>query len=141
MRCTATHRWGYALLVVVTPLLPACATLHRPAVESARPVPPVAVQQPKPLTFLATAYSQSGTTAAGTHTHEGIVAADPAVLPLGSVIHVLGAGAYSGEYVVKDTVRRIDGHEIDIYLANAEEAKRFGKRRVRVEVVSYGKGR
>src|SRR6185312_11055811 len=50
--------------------------------------------------FLATAESVPGVTAKGTLTHEGIVAADPIVLPLGSLIRVTGAGPYSGIYTV-----------------------------------------
>src|SRR5262245_63766066 len=73
--------------------------------------------------FTATAYSVEGKTAAGTQTHEGVVAADPDVLPLGSRIRVHDAGQYSGEYVVRDTGRKIQGHELDIYLANDAEAK------------------
>ena len=45
------------------------------------------------------------------------------------------AGRYSGEYVVRDTGRTIKGREIDIYLANDAEAKRFGRKSVRVEVL------
>jgi rare lipoprotein A len=55
------------------------------------------------MRFEATADSVEGITAKGTLTHDGIVAADPAVLPLGSVIRVSGAGPYSGTYVVTDT--------------------------------------
>jgi len=92
------------------------------------------------LTFQATAYSIEGKTASGTAAHEGLVAADPHILPLGSRIRVEDAGAYSGEYVVKDTGRAIDGHELDIYLASDSEAKKFGKQTVKVLVLQYGDG-
>ena len=49
---------------------------------------------------------------------------------------MLDAGKYSGEYLVSDTGRTIKGREIDIYLASDAEAKRFGRKRVRVEVLS-----
>jgi 3D (Asp-Asp-Asp) domain-containing protein len=120
---------GLALL-----LLAGCMTRPRP--ETAPPPP--TVQQPTYLEFEATAYSIEGRTAAGTRARRGIVAADPAVLPLGSRIRVLDAGRYSGDYVVEDTGRTIDGHEIDIYLADDREAKRFGRRHVRVEVLRRG---
>jgi 3D (Asp-Asp-Asp) domain-containing protein len=122
---------GLALL-----LLAGCMTRPRP--ETAPPPP--TVQQPTYLEFEATAYSIEGRTAAGTRARRGIVAADPAVLPLGSRIRVLDAGRYSGYYVVEDTGRTIDGHEIDIYLADDREAKRFGRRHVRVEVLRRGNG-
>jgi 3D (Asp-Asp-Asp) domain-containing protein len=93
------------------------------------------------MRFEATAYSIEGKTATGTKAHEGIVAADPSLLPLGTRIRVSDAGGYSGEYVVRDTGRTIKGREIDIYLANDAEAKRFGRKPVQVEVVEYGDGR
>ena len=93
------------------------------------------------MTFRATAYSVEGRTAAGTRSREGIVAADPSLLPLGTRIRVTDAGPYSGEYVVEDTGRAVKGHEIDLYLANDAEAKRFGRRSVQVEIIEKGDGR
>jgi 3D (Asp-Asp-Asp) domain-containing protein len=87
------------------------------------------------LDFEATAYSIKGKTASGTTTRPGVVAADPAVLPLGSRIRVHDAGPYSGEYLVADTGRAIKGREIDIYIEKQSEAVRFGRRQVRVEVL------
>lgn len=91
---------------------------------------------PRLLAFEATAYSIEGKTASGAKTREGIVAADPRILALGSRIRVHDAGEYSGEYVVSDTGRTVKGQEIDIYVANDSEAKRFGRKNVKVEVVS-----
>src|SRR5690348_7693936 len=54
---------------------------------------------PRVMTMKATAFSQdSQPTASGTAAHEGIVAADPALLPMGTRIQVSGAGAYDGVY-------------------------------------------
>lgn len=89
--------------------------------------------------FEATAYSIEGKTASGKNAREGICAADPDVLPLGSRIRVHDAGAYSGECEVADTGRAIKGREIDIYLANDREAKKFGRKKVRVEILSSAK--
>lgn len=96
---------------------------------------PAAARARVPRTFEATAYSVSGTTADGDTTYRGTVAADPAVLPLGTRIRVSGAGRYSGIYVVKDSGTKVQGAHIDIYMPSAAEAKRFGKRRVRVRVL------
>jgi 3D (Asp-Asp-Asp) domain-containing protein len=95
------------------------------------PAPPA----PRLRLFNATAYSIEGTTASGVPARSGVVAADPAVLPLGTRIRVHDAGPYSGKYVVSDTGRAIKGNDIDIYLRDDAEAKRFGKRPVRVEVL------
>ncbi len=90
------------------------------------------------MRFIATANSVGGTTAKGTQTHEGVVAADPAVLPLGSRIRISDAGAYSGIYSVTDTGPGVRGRKIDIFLNSRREAMRFGKKRVTVRVLSRG---
>jgi 3D (Asp-Asp-Asp) domain-containing protein len=92
-----------------------------------------------PSTFEATAYSLSGTTATGGVTSRGSVAADLAILPVGTRVRITGAGRYSGVYVVKDTGPKIAGAHIDIYMPSRLEAKRFGKRRVRLRVLEKGK--
>lgn len=89
---------------------------------------------------MATAHSVEGETAAGTQSRPGTAAADIRVLPLGSKILVTGAGKYSGEYSIEDTGREVKGREIDIYMTTAAEAKRFGRRPVKVTVLSYGTG-
>ena len=90
------------------------------------------------MRFEATASSVSGETAKGTETHDGMVAADPSVLPLGSVIRVTGAGPYSGRYVVTDTGSKVVGRHIDVYMHSTEEAKEFGKKTVLVRVLVRG---
>lgn len=88
-------------------------------------------------TYLATAYSIKGRTAAGVNVRRGIVAADPKVLPLGSIVR-LHAGKYSGLYTVLDTGGDIRGQRIDIYFPSRAEAIRFGKRKIKVEVLRHG---
>jgi 3D (Asp-Asp-Asp) domain-containing protein len=66
----------------------------------------------------------------------GIVAADPDVLPLGTVIRVAGLpGRYDGVYTVMDTGASIRGRRLDVYLASCAEAVRFGRHTARVSVV------
>ena len=81
--------------------------------------------------FTATAYCLRGRMANGQHVRRGVIAADPRVLRLGSRVN-LGAGAYSGQYVVSDTGGKIKGKKIDIWVANCAEAKRFGRRTVTI---------
>lgn len=90
------------------------------------------------MTFIATAHSQKGQTASGITSHVGTVAADPAVLPLGSRIHVTGAGGYTGDYTVADTGASVRGRHIDIYMPTHAEAKKFGKQRVKVQIRQRG---
>ncbi len=81
-----------------------------------------------------------GTTASGEQTHRHVVAADPAILPIGSRIRVRRAGRYSGEYVVADTGEKIVGRKLDVYIPSTAESKRFGKKPVRVRVLELGNG-
>ena len=81
--------------------------------------------------FIATAYCLRGRTAMGHAVRSGLIAADPRVLPLGSRIN-LGAGNYSGAYLVSDTGGSIKGRRLDIWMASCAEAKRFGRRTVTV---------
>ena len=103
--------------------------------------PPDVARRGALQTFSATAYSIEGRTASGAQTRRGIVAADPRVLPIGSRIRVHEAGEYDGEYVVHDTGPAVKGREIDIYVPSNAAAKRFGRRTVKVEVLSRGDGR
>ena len=81
--------------------------------------------------FTATAYCLKGRTALGHGVRRGIIAADPRILRLGSRIN-LGAGAYSGEYLVSDTGGAVKGNKIDIWMPSCAEARRFGRRTVSI---------
>lgn len=87
--------------------------------------------------FHATAYCLKGRTASGVNTRPGVIAADPRVLPLGTVVHIQ-AGRYTGTYTVLDTGGLIKGRLIDIYLPDHREAKKFGRRQIKVRVLSRG---
>jgi 3D (Asp-Asp-Asp) domain-containing protein len=87
------------------------------------------------LTFTATAYSLRGRTANGGTVSRGIIAADRRVLPIGTHVR-LEAGSYSGEYVVADTGGAVRGRRIDIWVPNAGEAMRFGRRPVKLTVLT-----
>lgn len=90
-----------------------------------------------PMSYIATAYSLRGRTASGRFVSQGIIAADPRVLPLGSRVRV-EAGAWSGEYLVADTGGAIRGRKIDIWTPSTRKAMRFGRRTVKLTVLSYG---
>jgi 3D (Asp-Asp-Asp) domain-containing protein len=87
--------------------------------------------------YVATAYSLKGRTASGRMVTRGLIAADPRVLPLGSRVRLEHPG-YSGEYLVADTGGAIRGRRIDIWTPSANEAMRFGRRTVKLTVLSYG---
>ena len=90
-----------------------------------------------PANYVATAYSLRGRTASGRPVAKGLIAADPRHLPLGSRVR-LDAGTYSGEYLVADTGSLVRGKRIDIWTPSSREAMRFGRRTVKLTVLSYG---
>ena len=125
---------GLRIALVLALAVIGCRRVPSPPPEA----PPDVARRGQLQTFSATAYSIQGRTASGMHTRRGIVAADPRVLPIGSRIRVHEAGEYDGEYVVHDTGPAIKGREIDIYLPSDAAARRFGRRTVKVEVLSRG---
>jgi 3D (Asp-Asp-Asp) domain-containing protein len=98
------------------------------------------------LRFTATAYCKGLTTASGVGVTNGIVAADPALLPEGSVIELdtvsRAATAlpeqYRGIYTVMDTGPAVNGRHIDIYLWSCNEALSLGRRDAIVTVLRLG---
>lgn len=88
---------------------------------------------------MATAYCDGGPTRSGVHARPGMVAADPRVLPLGSVIRITFPGSgRTGTYTVTDTGAAVKGHDVDIYMPSCVAAKRFGKRLVTAQVLTRG---
>jgi 3D (Asp-Asp-Asp) domain-containing protein len=87
--------------------------------------------------YVATAYTLRGRTASGRPVAKGLIAADPRVLPLGSRVRI-DAGSFSGEYLVADTGGAVRGKRIDIWTPSNRDAFRFGKRTVKLTVLSYG---
>jgi 3D (Asp-Asp-Asp) domain-containing protein len=107
--------------------------------------PKAAVDKPEPeadtqasspaVTFTATAYSLRGRTASGAGVRRGIIAADRRVLPIGTRVR-LEAGSYSGEYLVADTGGAVRGRKIDIWMPSTVEAMRFGRRPVKLTILT-----
>jgi 3D (Asp-Asp-Asp) domain-containing protein len=103
-----------------------------PAITEVELVPAVPAQ-----TYEATAYSLRGRTASGRYVTRGLIAADPRVLPLGTRVR-LEAGSFSGEYLVADTGGAVKGRRIDIWTPSTREALQFGRRPVKLTVLSFG---
>lgn len=91
----------------------------------------------EPLTFQATAYALKGRTRSGAYVRRGVIAADPRVLPLGSVVQIR-AGKYTGVYTVHDTGGRIKGNIIDVWMPSNKEARQFGRRKIKLHVLKLG---
>ena len=93
-----------------------------------------------PRSFQATAYALRGITASGIYVRHGVIAADPRVIPIGSVVQILTPG-YSGVYTVQDTGRLIKGKIVDVWLPSTREARFFGRRSIKLHVIRWGKQR
>ena len=91
------------------------------------------------LLFSATAYCKGTTTASGVNVRSGIAAADPDLLPVGSVVQVDAPGArYDGVYTVMDTGPKVQGRHLDLYMWSCHEALRFGRTAIRIVVLRLG---
>ncbi|OYT69644.1 MAG: hypothetical protein CFK49_10325 [Armatimonadetes bacterium JP3_11] len=73
----------------------------------------------------------SGYTASGLPAGYGLVAVDPRVIPLGTVLYIEGYGMA----LAADTGRAIRGHKIDLCFATRQQALQFGRRKVRVHIL------
>ena len=89
------------------------------------------------LDFHATAYCLKGRTASGVVAQSGVIAADPRVLPLGTVVH-LRSGSYTGTYTVADTGSKIKGRRVDVFVNTHREAVQFGRRQVKIKIIGHG---
>jgi len=102
-----------------------------------RPTPPAPTRpSARELAFTATAYCTGKITATGTTPNEKTVAADPAVLPMGSRIRLSGLDKrYNRVYTVGDTGSSIRGRRIDLYMRDCREAVAFGRRAAKVSIL------
>lgn len=97
--------------------------------------------QDKSGTYTITAYCScskccgewaDGFTFTGELAHEGVtIAADPSVLPLGTIVEIEGIG----QRVVQDIGGAIDGNEIDLFFYSHEAALAFGIQYLEVTVI------
>lgn len=97
------------------------------------------VPRPVVVKAVVTAYTKDdpgmdgrGITYTGTKARRGVAAVDPEVIPLGSVLFVPGYGYARAE----DTGGAIKGNRIDLYFESKDEAIKWGKKRLSVEVFS-----
>lgn len=98
-----------------------------------------AVETREPLRFTATAYCKGHTTQSGVAVRTGIAAADPDLLPVGSVIQIDNTlEAYRGVWTILDTGPKVHGRHVDLYVWSCHEALSFGRRPVQVSVLRLG---
>ena len=91
------------------------------------------------LPFTATGYCRGTTTASGVNVRSGIAAADPDLLPVGSVVQIDKLPErYNGIYTVMDTGPKVHGRHLDIYVWNCDEALVLGRRAMMITVLRMG---
>lgn len=91
------------------------------------------------ILFTASAYCKGYVTSAGVAVQSGIVAADPSLLPLGTVLNVsMNDRRYDGVYTVLDTGPAVQGRELDVYMWSCNEALAFGRRQAHLTVLRLG---
>lgn len=91
------------------------------------------------LAFSATAYCKGIVTTSGVAVQTGIAAADPEILPVGSVIDIEGLPAkHNGVYTVLDTGPSVQGRQVDLYMWSCNDALQLGRRPIHVTVLRLG---
>jgi 3D (Asp-Asp-Asp) domain-containing protein len=129
---TATAALTFALLYEVTTLDSRYAARQ----AELRDGPPTPGSR---LRFTVTAYCKGTTTASGVNVRTGIAAADPELLPVGSVVQVDRLGEqYNGIYTIMDTGPKVQGRHIDIYMWSCHEALQLGRRSIQLTVLRLG---
>lgn len=131
---TAVAALAFVSLHEVTALDSKYAARHAVLREtSALPAPGARVA------FSATAYCKGLETASGVAVQSGIVAADPELLPVGSVVDISSLPQkYNGIYTVLDTGPAVQGRQVDVYMWSCNEALTFGRRPVHLTVLRLG---
>ena len=137
LTATAAVVLGFVLMYEATVMdfrdIPSLVTNPSAAEDVALPA------QATHLRYSATAYCKGTTTASGVNVRTGIAAADPDLLPVGSVIQVYKLGEkYNGIYTIMDTGPAVQGRQIDVYMWSCNEALQFGRREIAINVLRLG---
>jgi 3D (Asp-Asp-Asp) domain-containing protein len=96
---------------------------------SAQPVA-IATSGPRTITVSSTGYSLRGRTATGMPTAAGVIAVDPAVIPLGTRLTIPGYGTG----IAADTGGAVHGDVIDLWFPTLQEALAWGRRTVTITI-------
>lgn len=144
MPLIARSFWRKALATLI--VSGAFVVLYEATIRDSRSAREAAIHDPttipmagSKLQFAATAYCKGTTTASGVNVRTGIAAADPALLPVGSVISVSTRDPkYNGVYTIMDTGPRVQGRVLDLYMWSCNEAQEFGRKDADITVLRLG---
>ena len=103
------------------------------APEPSAPAPTSTDSSPEPgrqVTVSATKYCLTGTTATGLPVQYGVIATDPAYIPLGTRLFVPGYG----EGVAADTGGAVKGWTIDLWVSSCAEADAYGRQNLTITI-------
>jgi len=114
-----TRRWGLFLAAALSAVL-GLGVVHADAAE----------QTSYRLRVDAVAYHLPGRTASGLQVRKGVVAVDPALIPLGTRLFVPGYG----KAIAADVGAGIKGRIIDLWMPSTAEAREWGRRTVVITV-------
>ena len=121
---SATLQAAAAAAAPTTAAPPAAA----PGTAGPPPAPAPATAAGRTITVTATGYSLGGRTSTGVPVGPGVVAVDPAVIPLGTRLTVPGYG----RAVAADTGGSVRGNTIDLWFPTLAQARAWGRRTVAV---------
>ena len=91
---------------------------------------PTAARGAQTITVSSTGYSIHGRTSTGMPTAAGVVAVDPAVIPLGSRLTIPGYGTG----IAADTGGAVHGNVIDLWFPTLQQARAWGRRTVTITI-------
>jgi 3D (Asp-Asp-Asp) domain-containing protein len=113
-------------------------SLEAPAASPAPAAPAFRIEARHEMS--STMYCLKGRTRTGIRTRDGVAAADPEFLPLGSVVRLSHPdGRPLGVFVIMDTGGAVKGAKVDIYVDDCREARRWGRKKVLAEVLDLGR--
>jgi 3D (Asp-Asp-Asp) domain-containing protein len=91
------------------------------------------------VAFSATAYCKGMVTTSGVAVQSGVAAADPELLPVGTVVEIDSLPQkHNGIYTILDTGPSVQGRLVDLYMWSCNEALAFGRRSTHVTVLRLG---
>ena len=85
------------------------------------------------MTVSATAYSGDGITSTMIKPYWGVIAVDPSVIPYGSVVYIPYFDKY---FVAEDCGGGIQGKHIDIFMNSETECRKWGVRKINIEIIN-----
>ena len=91
---------------------------------------PIATSGPRTITVSSTGYSIRGRTSTGMQTSPGVVAVDPAVIPLGTRLTIPGYGMG----IAADTGGSVHGNVIDLWFPTLRQARAWGRQTVTITI-------